>query len=218
MQSLSFQKMIIDPNITTYLHSIEPEGDPSLEQLRLYAEEQKVPIIRREMESFLRVLLSMKQPERILEVGTGIGFSALYMNSCLEYVQITTIENYPPRIREARKILEGHDNITLVEGDAQEVLKELQGTYDLIFMDAAKAQYIVMLPDILRLLPPGGILLADNVLQDGELIRSRYVTPRRQRTIHSRMREFIWEVKHSPLLESSLITIGDGVILSIKKA
>ena len=209
--------MIIDPNITTYLYSIEPEGPAYLERLREYAEQEQVPVIRREMEPFMRVLLAMKQPERILEIGTGIGYSTLFLNSCLEQVSITTIENYEPRWKEARKNLQDHKNITLIEADAAEIVKELAGPYDFIFLDAAKAQYIVMLPDLLRLLPPGGILLADNVLQDGELIRSRYVTPRRQRTIHSRMREFIWEVKHSAELETSLVTIGDGVILSVKK-
>ena len=139
------------------------------------------------------------------------------MNSCLKHARITTIENYEPRLKEARRILKEHDNIFLIEADAAEAIKTLEGPYDLIFLDAAKGQYIVMLPDLLRMLPPGGILLADNVLQDGELIRSRYITPRRQRTIHSRMREFIWEVKHSDELDTSLITIGDGVILSVKK-
>lgn len=217
MQSFSFQNMIIDPNITTYLYSIEPEGPAYLERLREHAEQEQVPVIRREMEPFMRVLLAMAQPDHILEIGTGIGYSALFMNSCVKQAKITTIENYEPRLKEARKNLQEYDTITLVEEDAAETVKKLQGPFDFIFLDAAKAQYIVMLPDLLRLLPKGGILLADNVLQDGELIRSRYVTPRRQRTIHSRMREFIWEVKHSPELETSLVTIGDGVVLSVKK-
>lgn len=210
-------KMIIDPNITTYIYSIEPEGDPGLEALRSYAEEKNVPVIRREMEPFMRVLLRTVHPGKILEIGTGIGYSALFMDSCLDHTDIVTIENYEPRLREAEKILEGHANIKLIKADAADVLKELEGPFDFIFLDAAKAQYISMLPDIRRLLPQGGILLADNVLQDGELIRSRYLTPRRQRTIHERMREFIWEMKHSPDFETSLLTVGDGVILSIRK-
>ena len=217
MQSFSFQNMIIDPNITTYLYSIEPEGPAYLERLREHAEQEQVPVIRREMEPFMRVLLAMAQPDHILEIGTGIGYSALFMSSCVKQAKITTIENYEPRLKEARKNLQEYDTITLIEEDAAETVKKLQGPFDFIFLDAAKAQYVVMLPDLLRLLPKGGILLADNVLQDGELIRSRYVTPRRQRTIHSRMREFIWEVKHSPELETSLVTIGDGVVLSVKK-
>ena len=209
--------MIIDPNITTYIYSIEPDGDPGLEALRIYAEEKNVPVIRREMEPFMRVLLQTVRPGRILEIGTGIGYSALFMDSCLEHPEIVTIENYEPRLQEAEKILEGHTNIKLVKEDAANVLKELEGPFDFIFLDAAKAQYMAMLSDIRRLLPKGGILLADNVLQDGELIRSRYLTPRRQRTIHERMREFIWEMKHSPDFETSLVTLGDGIILSIKK-
>ena len=210
--------MIVDQNITTYIHSLDLDAPAYLTELREYARVNDVPIIRQEMESFMKVLLKMAEPKRILEIGTAIGYSALFMNECLEDVQIVTMENYEPRLQEARRNLKGHDNITLVEGDAVQNIKNLEKGFDMIFLDAAKAQYIVMLPDLLRLLNDGGILLADNVLQDGELIRSRYITPRRQRTIHSRMREFIWKVKHKPELTASVITIGDGVVLAYKGA
>lgn len=210
--------MIVDRNITTYIHSLDLDVPAYLTELREYARANDVPIIRQEMESFMKVLLKMAEPKRILEIGTAIGYSALFMNECLEDVQIVTMENYEPRLQEARKNLAGHDNITLVEGDAVQNIKNLEKGFDMIFLDAAKAQYIVMLPDLLRLLNDGGILLADNVLQDGELIKSRYITPRRQRTIHSRMREFIWEVKHRPELTASVIPIGDGVVLAYKGA
>ena len=108
-------------------------------------------------------------------------------------------------------------SIELLEADAVSEIGKLTDTYDLIFLDGPKAQYIVMLPQLLQLLKEGGVLLADNVLQDGDLIDSRYVTPRRQRTIHERMREFIWAVMHRDNLESTVLTIGDGVTLSIKK-
>lgn len=211
--------MILDQNITTYIHSLECEPEPVLEKLRERAEAEGVPIIRREMESFIRVLLKMKAPKAILEIGAGVGYSAIFMAMNTD-CHITTIENYEERIVQARANIEEtgmQDRITLIEDDAANVLPTLEGPYDMIFLDAAKGQYITFLPDILRLLPEGGILLADNVLQDGELVRSRYVTPRRQRTIHDRMREFIWEIKHSEELETSLITIGDGVTLSIRK-
>ena len=109
--------------------------------------------------------------------------------------------------------------ITLIEDDAVKVLEGMEGSalFDFIFLDAAKGQYITMLPDILRLLAPGGVLLADNVLTDGETASSRYALPRRQRTIHERMRDFLWEVTHSSELETSVLTIGDGVSFSIKK-
>ena len=109
------------------------------------------------------------------------------------------------------------EQITLIEGDAADVLKTLEGPYDFIFMDAAKGQYIHFLPEIMRLLPPGGCLVSDNVMQDGDVIESRFAVERRNRTIHARMREYLYELKHHPELETSVIPLGDGVAVSVKK-
>ena len=217
--------MIVDENIIKYMYSLEKDAPEFFEELREYALENDVPIIRREMESFIRVLLDIIRPARILEIGAGIGYSGCFMALCLEEAGISdyeliTVENYPPRIEKAREVISrsgfsGH--ITLLEDDAENAVKELSGTFDLIFLDAAKGQYITFLPYLLKLMKKGSALLADNVLQEGELIRSRYITPRRERTIHERMREFIWQVKHSSELDTTLIPIGDGVTLSIKK-
>ena len=142
------------------------------------------------------------------------------MSTCLEPgARITTIENYPPRIRKAREniALAGkEDVITLLEGDALKILPALEGPFDFIFMDAAKGQYINFLPEVLRLLSPGGLLVSDNILQEGSIIDSRFAITRRDRTIHSRMRDYLWQLKHSPQLETSLLTSGDGVALSVK--
>ena len=119
----------------------------------------------------------------------------------------------PGKFRKAGK----DDVITLIEGDAMEVLKSLDGPYDLIFMDAAKGQYPHYLPEVLRLLAPGGVLMSDNVLQDGNLIESRFAVERRDRTIHSRMREYLYTLKHHENLETSILPLGDGVALSVKK-
>ena len=211
--------MIVNERITTYIHSLESDNSWFLENLRTTAEKGKVPIIRREMESFIKVLLESKEPEAILEIGTGTAYSSVFMAGCCD-AHITTIENYDKRLKDASYniLASGYEGrITLIEGDAASVLPFLKGPYDFIFMDAAKGQYIAFLPELLRLLPKGGLLLADNVLQDGDLVESRYITERRQRTIHERMREFIWEVKHSDCLDTSVITIGDGVTLSIRK-
>ena len=108
------------------------------------------------------------------------------------------------------------EKITLLEGDAADVLKELEGPYDFIFMDAAKGQYIHFLPEVLRLLAPGGILVSDNVLQDGDVVESRYAVVRRNRTIHSRMREYLWTLKHMDGLETIVLPIGDGMTVSVK--
>ena len=133
--------------------------------------------------------------------------------------QITTIEKYEKRIpiarenfRRARK----ENCITLLEGDALEIMKELSGPYDLIFMDAAKGQYINYMPEAIRLLSEEGVLVSDNVLQDGEIIESRFAVERRNRTIHSRMREYLYELKHDERLETAIIPLGDGVAVSRK--
>ena len=219
--------MIINERLVTYLHSMEDDVPSFFEELRKKAEADHVPIIRRESERFLKTLLALHQPESILEIGTGVAYSALvFAASCKQVRQITTIENYPPRIALAKanindfyaKGLRQREDlkIDLLEEDAVDAVSCLEMSFDLIFLDGPKAQYIVMLKDLVRLLKPGGVMVADNVLQDGDLIESRFITPRRQRTIHERMRSFIWEVMHHEQLTSSLLTVGDGMIVSVK--
>ena len=142
------------------------------------------------------------------------------MSICRKIGHITTIENYEKRIPIARENFRRagkEDQITLIPGDALEVMKELSGPYDFIFMDAAKGQYIHYLPEVLRLLAPEGVLMSDNVLQDGDVIESRFAVERRNRTIHSRMREYLYELTHHGELQTSLLPLGDGVALSVKK-
>ncbi len=212
--------MIVDERLVTFLHSLETENSEILETIEKEALDTFVPIIRKEMQSFLAVLLQMKKPMRILEVGTAVGFSALLMSEYApEGSHITTIEKYEPRIPIARENFRraGKEHqITLIEGDALEVLQGLDEKFDFIFMDAAKAQYIYYMPEVLRLLETDGILVSDNVLQEGDIIESRFAVERRNRTIHSRMREYLYELKHHPLLTTSIIPLGDGVALSIK--
>lgn len=212
--------MIVDDRMVAFINSFDKGNTPFLNEIEKFARETDVPIIRTEMQSFLRFILTMQKPMRILEVGTAIGFSALLMS---EYApkgcHITTIEKYEPRIpiaKENFKKAGKEEYITLLEGDAAEILKELQGSYDLIFMDAAKGQYIHFMPDILRLLSPEGLLISDNVLQDGDVIESRYAVVRRNRTIHSRMREYLFELTHHPQLETCILPVGDGITLSVK--
>ena len=173
------------------------------------------------MQSFLKFLLAMKKPARILEVGTAVGFSAILM---AEYdpvpCQITTIENYEKRIpiaRENFKRAGKEAQIALLEGDAAEVLKTLEDPYDFIFMDAAKGQYIHFLPEILRLLAKDGVLVSDNVLQDGDVIESRFAVTRRNRTIHKRMREYLYTLTHSEELVTAVLPVGDGITLSTRR-
>ncbi len=212
--------MITEERISTFINSFSTGNTPFLDEIEQYAIKTNVPVIRPQMQSLLKLLLAMKQPKQILEVGTAIGFSALLMS---EYgpadCHITTIEKYEKRIPIAKENFSksGQGNrITLLEGDATELLKELKEKYDFIFMDAAKGQYIHFLPNILALMPIGGILISDNVLQDGDILESRYAVTRRDRTIHSRMREYLYELKHNEQLQTDILPVGDGVTISVK--
>lgn len=214
--------MIADERMSAFIDSLDTGNTPFLNEIEREAIETNVPIIRTQVQSLIKFLLAVHKPTSILEVGCAIGFSALLMS---EYApagcHITTIEKYEKRIPIARENFRRagkEGSITLLEGDASDILQELEGTYDLIFMDAAKGQYIHFLPDILRLLSVGGILLSDNVLQDGDIIESRFAVTRRNRTIHSRMREYLYELKHHPELETVILPVGDGVTISVRKA
>lgn len=214
--------MIVDERIVTFINSLDTRNSEILETIEKEALASSVPIIRREMQSFLKTLLLIRKPMRILEVGTAVGFSALLMSEYApEGCRITTIENYEKRIPAALENFRWagkEEKITLIEGDAAEVLKTLEGPYDFIFMDAAKGQYIHYLPEVLRLLPEGGVLVSDNVMQDGEVIESRFAVERRNRTIHARMREYLYELKHNDALVTSIIPLGDGAAVSVKRS
>ena len=213
--------MIVDERLVTYINSLDTGNTSILDQIEQEALDSYVPIIRKEMQQFLKLLLAMKRPMRILEVGTAVGFSAILM---AEYdpvsCEITTIENYEKRITIAKEnfIRAGKEKqIMLLEGDAAQILPTLTETYDFIFMDAAKGQYIHFMPDILRLLGPEGTLVSDNVLQDGDIIESRFAVTRRNRTIHKRMREYLYELTHDEHLVTAVLPIGDGVTVSTWK-
>ncbi|MEQ2564507.1 O-methyltransferase [Ventrimonas sp. CLA-AP-H27] len=212
--------MMDQERITQYIHSLDQGHGAFCDQIAKAARADRVPIIRKETANFLQAMVAATRPKRILEVGTAVGYSALLMAQVMpEETDIITIEKYEPRIPVARRHFAEaglSDRITLLEGDAGEILKKLDGSFDFIFMDAAKGQYIHWLPDILRLLSTGGVLFSDNVLQDGDIIESRFAVERRNRTIHARMREYLYTLTHMPEFQTSVVPIGDGVALSVK--
>lgn len=217
--------MIVNERITAYINSLEKELPPELLNLEREAIHHHVPIIKKDTQGVLRFMLRLQQPRRILEVGTAIGFSALFMSEYTrEDSKITTIEKVPMRIEDAEKNLSNpsfphKDKITLKKGDALEVLKDLAEAgevYDFIFLDAAKAQYMSFLPELMKLLEHRGMLVTDNVLQDGTVTNSRYSITRRDRTIHTRMREYLYAITHMEELETMLLPVGDGVAVSVK--
>ena len=203
-----------------FLHSLKGEESPLLLEMEKYAKEEKVPIVRKDTAGLLGALLEIKGPRRVLEVGTAIGYSALFMAGHLSAdAKIVTIEKYEKRIKKAREYigLAGEEKrIQMIEGDAIQVLRDLDSPFDFIFMDAAKGQYLSFLDEIMRLLDTGGVLVSDNVLQEGDILESRYAVRRRDRTIHSRMREYLYRLNHTKGLYTSILPVGDGVALSVK--
>ena len=214
--------MIADSRITDYILSLETGQGQLCDRIEQEALAARVPIIRRETAALLKTLVAAKAPRAILEIGTAVGYSALLIARVMPAdCRITTIEKYEKRIPVARenfRLAGEEERITLLEGDADEILERLKGSYfDFVFMDAAKGQYLAWLPKLMELMPPGALLVSDNVLQDGDIVQSRFAVERRNRTIHARMREYLYELKHNSALETSILPVGDGVALSVRR-
>lgn len=212
-----------------FVEAMTPPGPVHLQELEQEALTEGVPIIRPQTQNLIRFFLAMKKPVRILEIGTAVGFSALFMQHYApEDCRIITIEKDPRRAGKARSnfVRYGRKNacgktegIVLLEGDAAQVLGDIRedASFDLVFMDAAKGQYIRFLPDAVRLLSPGGIMITDNILQEGEILSSRFAVTRRNRTIHARMRAYLHALMEEEQLETLLLSTGDGAAVSLKK-
>ena len=213
--------MIDEERADIFIRAHSREFPDYLEELEREAKEQEVPVIRKGTQELLRFLLCLKNPQRILEIGTAVGFSALLMSEYTrENCSITTVENYAPRIKEAKKNFKKFDKknkIQLLEGDAGEILSKLEGKYDFVFLDGPKGQYEAYLDDILRVMDYRALLVTDNIFKEGDILESRYALERRDRTIHSRMREFLLKIRDEDSLESVILPNGDGVTLSVKK-
>lgn len=219
--------MIPEDQITAFLNAVSKENTPVLEEMYEDAVRGGIPVIRRDTQSFLKTLLFLLKPSRILEVGTAVGYSACFMAQYTgEDCSIQTIENYEKRIPLARanfKKAGFERRITLLEGDAMDILSQLGSEeenlakFDLIFMDAAKAQYIAYLPSVKKLMHPGSVLLTDNVLFDGNVALSRFMVERRDRTIHKRMREYIFTLMNDEDFSTAILKTGDGLAMSVMK-
>lgn len=213
--------MITDERMNVFLDSLDGPEEALTDTMYREAKTMGIPVIRQQMKSFIQVMLQISRPERILEIGSGVGYSAVFMAHCCEgRCAITTIERDAERAAKARENIHLSpygSSITLLEGDALELMKDLQGEVDMIFMDAAKGQYIHFLPDSLRLLRRGGLLITDNVLREGDILESRFAVERRDRTIHKRVRDYLYEIKHNEQLCTTIIPLADGVAVSVKQ-
>ena len=206
--------------VSEFIKQYIPAGESGLQKLRDSAEGNNVPVIRRETERFLQTVIMLIRPQRILELGTATGYSAIFMSKAAEELEvIDTIEDWKPRISEAAANIEKaglREKINLIEGDALEVMKKLKEAYDLVFIDAAKGQYPDYLQEAVRLTHRGSVILADNILQGGEILESRFSVERRDRTIHKRLREYLDRVSMDKRLVTSIVPIGDGLTFSVR--
>lgn len=213
---------IVHPYITKYLREELAENTEFLRQMEAYAAAHEVPIVQPETAKFLSCLSYMLRPKRILEVGCAIGYSAILMAQGLEEGgTVKTLELNPEMVQTAKNNIQqaGLERvITVVEADAKDYMSCLEedGEYDYIFLDGPKAHYIYMLDDCVRLLRKGGILVADNVLYKGMTAENSLVI-RRKITIVKRLRKFITALTSREDLETSVLPLGDGVTLSVKK-
>ena len=212
--------VISDKTLYDYIDSLLPMRKGELGDIQIYGYENDYPIIPKDSVGLMAVILGLVKPKEILELGTAIGFSACFMSDYLEKGgKVTTVDRYPEMIEEAKeniKRLGKTDSIRMIEGDINEVVSTLKGSYDVIFMDGGKGQYINILPDCLRLLRVGGILIADDVMLDGEIGKERLEIKRRNRTTWTRLREFLNELCTNDSLETSLLTIGGGMAICRK--
>ncbi len=210
---------IVFPELNEYLRSLLPESEGLLKKMETIAKEPYIPIIQKEVAQFLKVLFSYDPPHNLLEIGTAIGYSAIYFLSIMaENGEVTTIERNADMVNAAKEnfLKAGvSENITLLEGDATEILPDLEGQYDVIFLDAAKGQYMNFLPHLMRLLKPGGTLITDNILYRG-IVASEELAPKKHITIARNLRKYLHEITHSPALETTVIPLGDGVGISRK--
>lgn len=207
---------VVHEKVQNFLRQQPLKISPALAKIEQWANERRVPIIPRETAAYLYQLVSLQAPQRILEVGTAIGFSsALFVEADPKNVQVTTIDRFDTMYNHAKENwqrLGYQDQIDLLVGDAADILPTLQTNYDLIFLDAAKAQYIKFLPDALRLLAPNGVLLIDDVLQGGTIFDDIATIRHRNKGIHRRLNELLTAVYQNPDLNVSLLPLGDGVL------
>lgn len=214
--------MVTLDRVSSFVRSYIKDDEGLLGQIYNKALDDKVPVMRPETKEFIKTQLLIKKPINIIEIGTAVGYSALFMSQYIaKEAHITSIELDKDRVREAEaNILKAgkKEQIKIIQGDAAEVLKTLTDSmYDFAFVDAAKGQYINYLPDVKRIIKTDGVIISDNILQDGEVLESHFVVEKRNRTIHDRMRDYLYAITHDEELSTSVLSVADGIAVSVKR-
>ncbi|HFX3761131.1 O-methyltransferase [Enterococcus faecium] len=222
MRNEMMHRPVVKEELLDFMRTQQKKLPGELGKLEEEAHVAEVPVIPHETVVFLKFLLGQLQPERILEIGAAIGFSSSVMATTIgENAHVTTIDRFDVMIEKAKKNYERlglTDKVTLLEGQAADILPELSGPYDFIFMDSAKSKYIEFLPKCLRLLRKGGVLMVDDIFQGGTILLPDEEIPRGKRAIHRKLNEFLRVVMDHPDLTSTILPLGDGVILMTKES
>ncbi|MBS7577471.1 MULTISPECIES: O-methyltransferase [unclassified Enterococcus] len=212
---------VVQPEVVKYMRQKLRPLHGELREVQKEAQKKNVPIIPQETVAFMQFLLGQIKPQKILEIGAAVGFSASLMSEILPQAEVTTIDRYDVMIKQAKnnfKRLDLTEKITLLEGEAAEILKTLPSdTYDFIFMDSAKSKYIVFLPEILRIMKKGAVLMVDDVLQGGTIVQDFSEIPRGKRAIHKGLTKFLDSVLNCEGLTTSIVPLGDGLVLITKE-
>ncbi|MBP2620175.1 O-methyltransferase [Streptococcus panodentis] len=216
----NMRRPVVKQEIVDFMRQHLQPVTGGLKALEEFAHRENIPIIPRETAAYFRLLLETLQPERILEIGTAIGFSALLMADAAPAAQITTIDRNPEMIALAKENFaryDGRRQIELLEGEAVDLLQTLRGSYDLAFMDSAKSKYVVFLPQVLKRLNPGGLILIDDVFQGGDIAKPAEEIRRGQRAIYRGLHSLFEATLDQPGLTASLLPLGDGLLMVRKQ-
>lgn len=212
----NMRRPVVKEEIVSFMRTKQKQNESFLAEIEAFARQENIPIIQHEVVAYFRVLLQTIQPKAILEVGTAIGFSALLMAENVPTASITTIDRNPEMIELAKKNFEKYDSrhqISLLEGDAADILSTLNQEFDFVFLDSAKSKYIVFLPEILRNLKLGGIIIIDDVFQGGDIAKPIEEVRRGQRTIYRGLHKLFQATLDHPDLSASLIPLSDGLLM-----
>lgn len=219
--------------IRDFINSYSHDDEGLLDDIYKMAVSDGVPIIRKDTKDLLKVLIRMHRPESVLEIGTAVGYSTIFIADTIrsnhdifsdglshDKWHIDTCELDEDRIRVATDNIKAsgyEEYIDILRGDAAETLKSLDNIYDMVFIDAAKAQYMTYLEESMRLVHSGSVIVTDNILADGDVLESHFLVDKRDRTIHDRMREYIYTIKNDKRLDTAILSVGDGVAVSVVK-
>ena len=215
----NMRRPVVKHEIVEFMRHRQKQVTGSLKELENFARKENIPIIPHETVAYFRFLMETIQPKNILEIGTAIGFSALLMAEHSPKSKITTIDRNPEMIGFAKENFAKFDQrkqITLLEGDAVDVLSTLTETYDFVFMDSAKSKYIIFLPEILKHLEVGGVVVLDDIFQGGDIARDIMEVRRGQRTIYRGLQRLFDATLDNSGLTATLVPLGDGILMMRK--